>query len=40
MKLLMILLRKHKRMAWGCRGCGCIPNNKKVAIIWAKIFKI
>jgi len=27
-------------MAWGCRGRGRIPNAEKLAIIWAKIFKI
>jgi len=30
---------EHKRTAWGCRGCGRIPNAEKLAIIWAKIFK-
>jgi len=30
----------HKRTAWGCRGCGRIPNAEKLAIIRAKIFKI
>jgi len=30
----------HKRTAWGCKGCGRIPNPEKLAIIWAKIFKI
>jgi len=30
----------HKRTAWGCRGCGHIPNAVKLAIIWAKVFKI
>ena len=29
-----------KRMAWGCRGGGHIPNTEKLAIIRAKIFKI
>jgi len=28
---------QHKRMAWGCRGCGRIPNVEKLAIIRAKI---
>ena len=27
-------------MAWGCRGCGRILNAEKLAIIWAKTFKI
>jgi len=27
-------------MAWGCWGCGCIPNAEKLAIIRAKILKI
>jgi len=27
-------------MAWGCRGCGRIPNAEKLAIIRAKMFKI
>jgi len=31
---------KHKRTAWGCRGCCRIPNAEKLAIIWAKFFKI
>ena len=30
----------HKRMAWGCRGCGHIPNAENLAIIRAKIFNI
>jgi len=30
----------HKRTAWGCRGCGRIPNTEKLANIWAKIFNI
>jgi len=32
--------QEHKRTAWGCRGCGRIPNAEKLVIIWAKIFKI
>jgi len=28
---------EHKRTAW---GCGRIPNAEKLAIIWAKMFKI
>jgi len=35
-----VLTAAHKRMAWECRGCGCIPNTEKLAIIWAKIFNI
>jgi len=31
---------RHKRMAWGCRGCRRIPNAEKLAIIRTKIFKI
>jgi len=31
---------RHKRTAWGCRGCGRIPNAEKLAIIRAKIFNI
>ena len=30
----------HKLTAWGCRGYGRIPNTEKLAIIWAKNFKI
>jgi len=30
----------HKQTAWECRRCGRIPNAEKLAIIWAKIFKI
>ena len=30
----------NKRTAWGCRGCGRIPNAENLATIWAKIFKI
>ena len=30
----------HKRTAWGCRGCGRIPNAGTLAISWAKIFNI
>jgi len=26
----------HKRTAWGCKGCGRIPNTEKLEIIWAK----
>jgi len=33
-------IRHHKRTAWGCRGCGRIPNAEKLAIIGAKVFKI
>jgi len=33
-------LRQNKRTAWGCKGCGRIRNAGKLAIIWAKIFKI
>jgi len=32
--------RNHRLMAWRCRGCGCIPNAEKLAIIWEKIFNI
>jgi len=32
--------KEHKRMAWGCRGCGRIPNPEKLVNIWAKIFNI
>jgi len=35
-----IVSYRHKRTAWGCRGCGRIPNAEKLAIIRAKIFKI
>jgi len=37
---LLDLICTHKRMAWGCRRCGRIPNAEKLAIIWAKILKI
>jgi len=30
----------HKHTAKACRGSGRIPNAEKLAIIWAKIFKI
>jgi len=30
---LFTCVKKHKHTAWGCRGCGCIPNAEKVAII-------
>jgi len=30
----------HKRTAWGCRGCGRIPNDGKLAIFWAKFLNI
>jgi len=30
----------HKRMAWGRRGCGHIPNAEKLAIIRSKNLKI
>jgi len=30
----------HKHTAWGCRGCGRIPNAEKMAIIWAKFSKV
>jgi len=35
-----VMVNGHMCTAWGCRGCGRIPNTKKLAIIWAKIFKI
>jgi len=28
--------QRHKRTAWGCRGCGRIPKAEKLAIIWEK----
>ena len=31
---------RHKRTAWGCRGCGRIPNDGKLGIFWAKILNI
>jgi len=30
----------HKRVAWRCRGCGCIPNAERLAIIRAKFFNV
>ena len=38
--LLCLLFSGHERMAWGCRGCDCIPNAEKLAIIRAKFLKI
>jgi len=33
-------LCNHKRIAWGCRGCGRIPNAENLAILRAKIFNV